>query len=241
MIARSMPPGTLKDQVAVVTGGMSGIGKACSDAFAGAGATVVVLDIIDGADVICDVTNADEVTGACRSVLAKHGRVDVLMNVVGGATLSDVIETDLDQWEAQLRLNLTSAYLMCRALLPAMIEHQAGSIVSTSSGWGFRPAPGRAAYAAAKAGLLAFTRSLAAEVAPHHVRVNVVAAGPTDTPRMRALTSGDELAEQAQAAVPLGRLARPEDIASAALFLASDAAGHITGQVLHVNGGLFMP
>ncbi|MBV9119205.1 MAG: SDR family oxidoreductase [Chloroflexi bacterium] len=227
--------------VVVVSGALSGIGKACADQFRDAGAAVIGLDIAPGADIECDVTDADQVANARDAVLRDHGRVDVLVNVAGGAELGNVVSMDLATWERQLRFNLTSVYLMCHAFAPSMIAAERGCIVNTSSGWGFRPAPGRAAYAAAKAGIVAFSRSLAAEVAASHVRVNVVAPGPTETARMEALTRDDPTARQAQAAIPLGRLVTPSEVAAAVLYLASPAAASITGQTLHVNGGVFMP
>ena len=240
-----------------MTGAGSGIGRACAGRFAGGGATVIGLDVdLAGLDetcaevtraggrmvgLRCDVTDPEAVAAASAEVLARHGTPTVLVNVVGGAKLAGVEEMGHEHWSNQLQLNLTSVYLMCHAFLPAMRQAGRGAIVNTSSGWGFMPAPLRSAYAASKAGIVAFSRALAAEVAPHGIRVNVVAPGPIATPRMRALTKDDPLSTTTHAGIPLGRLGEPDEVAAAVAFLASDDASYICGQVLHVNGGVFMP
>jgi NAD(P)-dependent dehydrogenase (short-subunit alcohol dehydrogenase family) len=125
--------------------------------------------------------------------------------------------------------------------LPSMIGNGGGAIVNTSSGWGFMPAPGRSAYAASKAGIVAFSRALASEVASDGVRVNVVAPGPIETERMRALTENDPLAQSKHQQIPVGRLGQPDEVAAIACFLASAEASFVCGQVVHVNGGVYMP
>ena len=243
----------LANAVAVVTAAAAGIGRATAVRLAARGATVVAVDIDEpglaetaaracGPGTVlptpCDVT-------AAAAVAALAGRLPeppaVLVNIVGGARLSPVAELDEPGWDEQLRFNLTSTYLMCHALVPAMAAAGAGTVVNTSSGWGFMPAPQRAAYAASKAGVVAFSRALAIEVAQAGVRVNVVAPGPIGTERMLALTRDDPVAEEKHRAIPLGRLGRPEEVAAVISFLASDEASFICGQVVHVNGGVYMP
>lgn len=247
---------SIEGRIALVTGAASGIGRASAELLAQAGAEVVAVDRDPACEAVveairsqggratfapCDVEEPAEIERLALDQQKRSGRLDVLVNVVGGAHLKPVIEMDLEWWNAELHFNLTTAFMMCRAFLPGMVQQRSGAIVNISSGWGFRPAPQRAAYSAAKAALQAFSRSLAAEVAEANVRVNIVAAGATDTARMRALTADDNLSQTAQRAIPLGRLARPEDVAAAVLFLASDDSSYMTGQVIHVNGGLFMP
>lgn len=243
--------------VAFVTGASSGIGRATAELLARQGARVALADIDpDGGKTVeaglvgepgegwfvrCDVRSDTDVTGAVEGALARWGRLDWLVCVAGGAELRDVCDMDPAFFQAQVDFNLTSVFRCCRQALPAMYRARSGSIVTTSSGWGFRAAPGRAAYAAAKAGLVGFTRAMAAEAANFGVRANVVAPGAVDTERMRQLSAGDRLATSAQTAIPLGRAGTPAEVAEVIAFLLSDRASYLTGQVVHANGGLFMP
>jgi NAD(P)-dependent dehydrogenase (short-subunit alcohol dehydrogenase family) len=250
-------PQDLTSATVVVTGAGSGIGRASVRRFAARGASVVGVDLDSGSLAeLCDevareggqlrgleydVSVAVAVDELVAEVVGTGGPPAVLVNVVGGAQLATVEEMSHDHWSAQLQLNLTSVFLMCHAFLPSMREATRGAIVNTSSGWGFMPAPRRSAYAASKAGIVAFSRSLAAEVAGDGIRVNVVAPGPIATARMQALTAGDPLSRSTHDTIPLGRFGEPDEVAAAVSFLASDEASYICGQVLHVNGGVFMP
>jgi 3-oxoacyl-[acyl-carrier protein] reductase len=244
-------------RVVIVTGAAKGIGLRIVRAFAGEGARVAALDI-DGAgldaltreleerreDVLAlktDVTAAAEVRQALETVVGRWGRVDVLVNNAGGFSVirrtEDIPEAE---WDAIFRLNVTSAFLASKAVLPVMRRQRAGAIVNLSS------IAGRAGavtvtshYAAAKAAILGFTRHLAREVAADGIRVNAVAPGTVATERFRALRSNEE-GQRLAASVPLGRVAEPEEIAEVVLYLASDGARYITGATLDVNGGLLM-
>lgn len=245
----------LTGRAVIVVGGAFGIGQAVAVLASEHGAAVTIGDIDDGGDrcaealvaqgrdvefARCDATDPTSVEELVERVCRRRGRIDGMVTTVGGAHPTPVVETDLDVWDAEIGFNLTSAFVVSRAVLPAMVEQGFGSIVLTSSAYGAKPGPGRAAYSAAKAGVIGFGRSMAAEVAEYGVRANVVAPGPTATPRFFDLL-GEAQAEKIRAAVPLGRLNEPVDCAAAMVFLLSDHARQITGQVVHVNGGNFMP
>lgn len=252
----STPLDDLRDRVAVVTGGGSGIGRATARLFAEHGARVAVFDIISarGSEVVreleaqgakatfhaCDVTRRRDVEQAIEAVVRQHGRVDILINVVGGSKLAPFWELTEEDWDEGLTFNLKSQFLCCRAVVPHMMERRSGAIVNVSSGQGATPAPQRAPYSAAKAGVIGLTRTLAAELAPYRVRVNAVAPSATNTERARSIFTDEEWAQHV-ARQPFGRVAEPEDIAEAIVFLASPRSRHMTGQVLFVNGGTFMP
>lgn len=249
-------PRDLQDQVVIVTGGASGIGRATVRLFSEHGARVALFDVTEGpsrelveeltaagADAWfhrCDVTRRSEVEDAVQAVLGRYGQIDVLVNVVGGTKMAPFWELTEEDWDSVLAFNLKSTFLCCRAVVPPMIARRAGTIVNISSGRGAIPAPQHAPYSAAKAGVIGLTRTIAAELAPYRIRVNAVAPSLTNTQRARSHFTDEEWAEQ-PARQPLGRVGEPEDIAEAIVFLAGPQARHITGQVLFVNGGSYMP
>jgi 3-oxoacyl-[acyl-carrier protein] reductase len=238
----------------MVTGAAKGIGAVTAEAFAREGARVAALDV-DGAGLDAtvatltaagaavvglktDVTSASDIRSAVEQVLGRWDRIDVLVNNAGGFAAMRALEnTSEAEWDAILRSNLTSAFLASRAVLPAMKRQRAGRIVNLASvvarGGAVRVP---AHYAAAKAGVIALTRMLALEVAAVGITVNAVAPGTTATDRVLAARTPEETARVA-AAIPLGRLGQPAEVADAILFLASDAARFVTGAVLDVNGG----
>jgi 3-oxoacyl-[acyl-carrier protein] reductase len=241
-------------RVVVVTGAAKGIGAVTAEAFGREGARVAAVDIDgDGVDRVAagltakgiealglktDATSASDVGAAVEAVLARWGRVDVLVNNAGGfAVMRSFEETSEAEWDAILRSNLTSAFLVCKAVVPIMKRQRAGRIVNLASvvarGGAVRVP---AHYAAAKAGVIALTRMLALEVADLGITVNAVAPGTTATDRVLAARTPEDTARIA-AAIPLRRLGEPAEIAESILFLASDAASFVTGAVLDVNGG----
>lgn len=243
----------LDGRALLVVGGGSGIGLAAARQAAGLGARVVVGDVDETAAatvaglgegvafVPCDARDPASVEAAVGACVDRHGRLDCVLTTVGGAHVGPLDELDPVGWDAEVAFNLTSAYAVCRAALPVLREQRRGAIVTTSSGYAVMPGADRPGYVAAKAGVIALTRSVAAALAPYRARANCVAPGPTDTPRFRAMNGGDEGVERVRAAMPMGEIPTPDDVAAVALFLLSDAARQVTGQVIHVNGGLLMP
>ena len=177
---------------------------------------------------------------AFRKIISDHGRIDALVNVAGGSLHRHKIEEfPLDHWQAVIDVNLTSTFLCCRAVIGLMKSQKSGAIVNISSDIGFSGDATRSAYAAAKAGIVGFSKTLALELAPFGVRANVVAPGRIATKRVRATYSDAEW-EAAAKRIPLGHAGEPEDVAEAVAFLAGDSSRHITGQTLHINGGRIM-
>lgn len=250
------PDALLADRVAVVTGGGGGIGAATARLFARQGAHVVIVDIDGGlaagvvddiADaggsavaVVADVRDAAAVDDLARSVLDRYGRVDVLVNNVGHWLRhpGNFADTDPGLWDELYRINLHHVFLVSHAFLPAMVARRAGAIVNVSSVEGLRGYPEDPVYAAFKAAVIHFTRSLAVQVGGHGVRVNAIAPDVTESlqvPYSRWL-SADEHAQWPQW-VPVGRMGVPEDQARVILFLASDLSAFVTGHTVPTDGG----
>lgn len=237
----------------LITGASGGIGQAMALAFAREGYAVGVhyhrqeqaarqvcreiAELGQDCEMFCaDLTQAQPAQRLCQEVLARFGRVDVLVNNAGAAEEILFSEVEEDHWDFILDSNLKSAYRMIHGLLPAFYRQQGGVILNISSVWGQVGAACEAAYSAAKAGLIGLTKALAKELALGGIRVNCIAPGGIDTP-MNAGYTPQEL-EEFCTGIPMGRLGRPQEVAAAAVFLASDRAGYITGQVLGVNGGM---
>lgn len=238
------------ERVAVVTGGGSGIGLAVVERLATGGATVAAVDLqpMAAADagaalsIPCDVSHRETVAEMVERVEAELGPISVLVNAAGWDRPSRFVDTEPSEWERVVAVNLWGPLLVTHAALRRMIAHDAGgAIVNVASDAGRVGSSGEVVYSAAKGGVIAFTKAVAREVARHHIRVNAVAPGPTDTPFLRAFTDGAEgLIDAMVRQTPLRRLAEPDDVAAAIAFLASDDARHITGQTLSVSGGLSM-
>jgi len=243
--------GAIDKKIAIVTGGGGGIGSAVVRRFAREGAKLAVVDIdpeaakataseltaqgSDAIPVVADVTKRPSVQKMMQNVLDRWSRIDILVNVAGGAERKPVVEMTVADWDYVVDMNLKSAFLCSQAALPAMLKQKYGKIVNISSIYGFTGNATRSSYAAAKAGVAAFTKSLALEVVDDGINVNAVAPGRVTTPRVRNRYS-DEAWAAAVAQVPMGRAGTPEEIASAVLFLAADENSYVTGQTIHING-----
>jgi NAD(P)-dependent dehydrogenase (short-subunit alcohol dehydrogenase family) len=239
-------------KAAVITAAADGIGRATAIAFAQAGHRLLLVDIDEaGAQrtaqecaqvgvqvVVADVTDEPSTARVASAALDAFGRIDVLVNVVGGSRPGkSTIELSLDEWNRLLALNLTSVFLMCQAVLPHMQAAGRGAIVNVSSGAGLRGMQRNPGYVAAKAGVAALTRALAIDHGPHGVRVNCVAPGPIRTPLMRRNRTPEEIAAMGSLAIA-GRIGEPEEIAKAILWLAGDQSSYVMGQTLAVDGGV---
>lgn len=244
------------NKVAIVSGASKGIGRAVSELLVERGASLIIvgrnettlnaaktaLDAHGGAVVAVpgDAAGADTAERAVAAAFSEFGRLDILANIAGAFPTALLEDTTDDHYDETIAANLTGTFRMCRAALPKMRE-RGGAIVNMSSTAARLATPGLAAYGATKAGIEAFTRAIAIEGAPR-VRVNAVSAGPTLTETVRSLVESDKTGavETVTKALPLGRMAEPSEIAEAVLFLASDRASIITGQILHANSGGLM-
>jgi 3-oxoacyl-[acyl-carrier protein] reductase len=241
----------LETKVALITGGGGGIGSAIARRLAREGAKIAVADIdgetaksraaeiagqgYEAIPIIADVTNKHSVQQMVQATLRRWGKLDILVNVAGGAQIKPVVDIEDSDWDHIIDMNLKSVFLCSQAVLPTMIKQRYGKIVSISSIYGFTGNATRSSYAAAKAGVAVFTKSLALEVVNDHINVNAIAPGRVATARVRGHYSDEEWAEQV-ALIPMGRPGTPEEIASATLFLVLDENEYITGQTIHVNG-----
>ena len=240
--------GLLDGQCAVVTGGGSGIGRATCRRMTAEGARVAVLDVdgdaaegvakeIDGLAFAVDVTDYDAIDSAVRGTAENLGAITALFNNAGGSNLSRIHDYAVDEWNRIVTLNLTGVFHGIKAAAPVILESGGGSIVSTASISGTRPAAGEAPYSAAKAAVAALTANAALEYAPS-VRVNAVSPGMIHTAMTDPLLGLEGMTEHMEAKTPLARIGAPEDIADVVVFLCSDLARFITGQNLVVDGGM---
>jgi 2-hydroxycyclohexanecarboxyl-CoA dehydrogenase len=237
-------------RVAFVSGGSRGIGRGIAEALARDGHTVAIGDIREaepagdgGLAVLCDVTDSGSVAAAVRQVEDGLGPIEILVNNAGWDEMRPFIETDEPFWDRVIEVNFKGGLRLTRAVLPGMVERGFGRIVNIGSDAGRVGSSLESVYSGAKGGVIAFTKTIAREVARRGVTANTVCPGPTDTEMLREVTGGDEGAKVIEAmtrAVPMKRLGTPADVAAAVAFLASDEAGFITGQTLSVSGGLTM-
>jgi NAD(P)-dependent dehydrogenase (short-subunit alcohol dehydrogenase family) len=247
----------LAGRVAIVTGAASGIGRASAQRFAAEGAAVLVADRAEDtgnvtvaairarggrADFVrADVTREADVTAMVEAAVARFGRLDILFNNAGVGAYVPFEDPAPADWDRILDVDLRSVYLGCRAALPHLRRSGGGVILNTASQSGLQGQPMNQAYCAAKAGVILFTRSLARELARENIRVNCICPGGTDTPLLHGYLGSVESPAEAVAELgtrlPMGRVARPEEVAAAALFLVSDDASYVTGVALPVDGG----
>ena len=240
-----------KDKITMVTGGACGLGRAIAQCFAKEGALVIILDKAEeeagntareiesqGGKAVAfkvDATQGQEVINVVDKIAEKWGRIDILVNNIGWNECISFLETDEALWRTSLDINLLIPMRFCRAVLPYMVKQQYGRVVNIASIAGRQPRPMAVTYSAAKAGVIAITRSLAVAMAPHNIRVNCIAPALIETELLRQNTP--ELLGPILKQTTLGRYCKPEEIAEAVLFFASDEASYIVGQSLHVDGG----
>jgi 3-oxoacyl-[acyl-carrier protein] reductase len=243
----------LDGEVALVTGASRGIGAVIADTLAAmgaavtgtatseAGATAIGERLAEkgGQGRVLDVTDAENVKALIDGIAKQSGAVSILVNNAGIARDQLLMRMKEEDWQAIIDTNLTSVYRLSKAVMRGMMKARAGRIISIASVVGLLGNPGQSNYAAAKAGIIAFSKSLAREVGSRGITVNVVAPGFIDTDMTRALA--DDQRETLERQIALGRLGQSADVAAAVAFLASPAAAYITGETLHVNGGMYMP
>jgi NAD(P)-dependent dehydrogenase (short-subunit alcohol dehydrogenase family) len=245
--------GRLKDKVAIITGAARGIGKATAIIFAREGAKTVIVDILKDEGeatakyineriseesalfIEADVSEVGDVKSMVDAVIEKYGTIDVLVNNAAIQPIGTILETDIDTWDRVMKVNLRSAFLCCKYVVPYMIKNKSGAIVNVASILGLRGGDKIIAYATSKAGLIGFTKSLAQDLMPYNIRVNAVAPRAIDTEMFKAYRSEKEL-ESKMDRYLFGRLGKPEEVANTILFLASDEASYISGEVLVVGG-----
>lgn len=241
----------LNGKVALVTGASRGIGKAIAQALVEQGATVVgtatsengaaaIGDYLgeNGAGKVLDVSNPESIESLLAEIKAQFGDVDILVNNAGITRDNLLMRMKEDEWQSILDTNLTSIFRMSKAVLRPMMKKRAGRIINIGSVVGSSGNPGQTNYSAAKAGLIGFSKSMAREIASRGITVNVVSPGFIDTDMTKVLT--DDQKSGIMKDVPMERLGKPEEIAATVAFLASDGAAYITGETIHVNGGMFM-
>ncbi len=243
----------LKSKIVLITGGSRGIGRACVKLFAGAGADVAFTynsAESEAAEIVgefssstkiksykTDILSAGEIEKTVAAVIADFGKVDILVNNAGVWKYGKIDEMMPEQWEETIRINLTGTFLFTKAVIPSMKKNNFGRIISITSTAGQRGEPFYSHYAASKGGIISFTKSLAAELGEYNINTNSVAPGWVVTDMTKGAFSDTDYKEKIRRGIPVQKIAEPEDIAGPVLFLASELADHINGEILNVNGG----
>ncbi len=250
----------LRGKTALVTGGGRGIGRAIALGLAQEGAQVAVLDILaDNAAVVAreieatgvkalalpaDLTKRAQVDRAIADTLAQFGQIDILVNNAGWDRMEMFLDSEEETWDKIIAINFKGMLYVCKAALPSMVARGQGKVISIASDAGRAGSTGEAVYAGTKGAIIAFSKTLAREMARHKITVNVVCPGLTETPLLQGIREQspktEKVIEAVTRAIPLGRVGQPEDIAGAVVYLASPAADFVTGQTLSVSGGLTM-
>jgi 2-hydroxycyclohexanecarboxyl-CoA dehydrogenase len=250
----------LRGKTALVTGGGRGIGRAIALGLAQEGAQVAVLDILgDNASVVAreieatgvkalalpaDLTKRAQVDRAVADTLAQFGQIDILVNNAGWDRMEMFLDSEEETWDKIIAINFKGILYVCKAALPSMVARGQGKVISIASDAGRAGSTGEAVYAGTKGAIIAFSKTLAREMARHKITVNVVCPGLTETPLLQGIREQspktEKVIEAVTRAIPLGRVGQPEDIAGAVVYLASPAADFVTGQTLSVSGGLTM-
>jgi len=245
--------GKLNDRVAVITGASKGLGKAMALALAAEGARIALVSrdearlnevagevIAAGGDASifrADVTSEEQVRQAERAILARYGKVSILINNAGVNVRKPVVEFTAEEWHRVMDTNVTAAFLMCRSFVPAMSGHGYGRILNMTSIMSHVSLPGRIAYSTSKTALLGMTRTLALELAPEGITVNGISPGPFGTEMNKPLMENPEINAQFLSSIPLGRWGKVEEIGQLAVYLCSEDAGFITGTDILIDGG----
>ncbi|HSZ00793.1 MAG TPA: SDR family oxidoreductase [Terriglobales bacterium] len=252
----SSTPLSLAGKVALITGAASGIGRAAAKLFAREGAAVVITDINPDGEALAeeiarsgahaffehaDVTQAADCHRVVERTLREFGGIHVLFNNAGIMRRASVVELSEEDWDRVMSVNVKSIFLMSRQVIPTMAKAGGGSIINTASGWGLAGGPRAAVYCASKGAVVLLTKAMAIDHGPQKIRVNCICPGDTDTGMLRneaqQLGEREDLFLAQSARRPLGRIGQPEEIAQAALYLASDASSFVTGTALVVDGG----
>lgn len=247
----------MEQRVAFITGAGSGIGREIAQTLARKGIHIVVADIQEttaqetvtlisqenqsAMAVFCDVTNLQNVHQAVIKATERFGKIDILVNNAGWDKVEPFLQSDPQTWEKIININLLGQIHTCKEILPMMIEKKYGKVVNIASDAARVGSSGEAVYSAAKGGVIAFTKTLAREMARYQLNINCVAPGPSDTPLFKEISSYNEgITGALEKAIPFRRLAQPKDIAGAVSYFISDDAAYVTGQTLSVSGGLTM-
>jgi len=244
----------LKDKNALITGAAQGIGKAIALAFAKAGANVIISDInlelatqtaeeaaklgVKARAIKQNVADLAEVEATVKEVHAEFGKIDILINNAGITKDNLLLRMKKEDWDAVININLSSVFNLCKAIAPIMMKQRSGKIINIASIVGEMGNAGQINYSASKAGVIGVTKTLAKELASRNITVNAIAPGFIQTAMTDKIP--EEIKKQMLTGIPLGKLGQPEDIANACLFLAANTGDYITGQVIRVNGGMYM-